>query len=373
MTTIREIARRAGVSIGTVDRVLHDRGRVSRATLERIRQIIAECNYKPNVFASHLSLSKRYAFGVLAPDPEQDGRYWELPVQGIEKAAAELRAYQVRIRYFHYDKYSEASFERAADRVLRARRGLDGLVVAPVLSGPSEAFVGRIPDGLPYVFIDSYVPETACLSSIGQNPYRSGGLAGRLMALVAGGRGRVAVCRHTPQDYHIDDRVNGFLDHWRSAGFEAPAIYEADRRGDGAVYLRLMPRIRSEHPDLSGVFVPSSLVHQAAQALKEDPPARKIHVIGYDLVGENLPLLREGWIDFVISQRPEVQGYQAVQFLHQHLLLKNPVPRVLALPLDIVTRENLESFIESAEPARRDAEGPRKRPRAPSRRGSRAA
>ena len=65
--------------------------------------------------ASHLSLSKNYTFAVLIPEQAQDGRYWELPVRGIQKAAEELKPYKVRIRYFHYDKYSEPSFFKAVD------------------------------------------------------------------------------------------------------------------------------------------------------------------------------------------------------------------------------------------------------------------
>jgi LacI family transcriptional regulator len=345
MTTIREIAKKAGVSIGTVDRVIHNRGRVSRNAKEKISKIIKECNYRPNVFASHLSLAKNYTFAVLVPEPAQDGRYWELPLKGMQKAAEELKPYKVRVRYIHYDKYSETSFFRAGERLLRMRREIDGVVIAPVLSRAAETFLEKIPPGLPFVFIDSTVPNTRCLSFIGQNPFRSGVLAAKLMDMLAGGGGSVAVTRIVPQDYHIDDRVNGFLAFFDNRPSVRLVTYEADRKSDESAFAHLAPRILKENPDLRGIFIPSAIVHQVAEILKRKQPDRKVHLVGYDLVEANLPYLREGWIDFIISQRPEIQGYQGVYLLYQHLLLKNPVPRTLNLPLDIVTSENLEDYL----------------------------
>jgi LacI family transcriptional regulator len=346
MTTIREIANITGVSIGTVDRVIHNRGRVSKATKDKITRIIKEYNYKPNVFASHLSLSKNYTIAVLTPKPFQDGRYWELPVKGIRKAEAELKPYKVRIQFFHFDIYSETSFLKTGEKILQMHDDVDGLVIAPVLSKAAEVFVKKIPAPLPFVFIDSFVPDTACLSFIGQNPFRSGVLAGKLMRMLLGNRGTVAVYRVVPQDYHLDDRVNGFLSFFENNQSVKLVTYEADKKKDASVFYHLMPKILSENPDLDGIFIPNACGYQVAEYLKKNGRDKKIHIIGYDLVEANLSHLRDGQIDFIISQRPEVQGYQGIYQLYQHLLLKNRVQESVMLPLDIITRENFEDYIE---------------------------
>ena len=79
MATIKDIAERAGISIGTVDRIIHNRGRFSSDTAEKVRRIMEDLNYKPNVMARHLSQSKQYRVGVLLPHPDQDSGYWTLP------------------------------------------------------------------------------------------------------------------------------------------------------------------------------------------------------------------------------------------------------------------------------------------------------
>ena len=100
MISIREIAKKAEVSIGTVDRVIHKRGRVSAETKEKIERIIKEVNYIPNAFARNLKLDKTFIFGIIIPYAHQDSHYWQIPIQGINKAQNELKSHKVNVKYF---------------------------------------------------------------------------------------------------------------------------------------------------------------------------------------------------------------------------------------------------------------------------------
>ena len=100
MATIRDVAKKAKVSIGTVDRVVHNRGRVSGKTVDRVNKIIAELGYRPNLYARHLSLAKSYTIAVLMPKPEQDSGYWEMSADGIRKAVSELKQHHVKIKMY---------------------------------------------------------------------------------------------------------------------------------------------------------------------------------------------------------------------------------------------------------------------------------
>ncbi|MFC2512511.1 MAG: LacI family DNA-binding transcriptional regulator, partial [Prevotella denticola] len=62
---IKDIAERAGVSVGTVDRVLHKRPNVSAAALKRVEKVLKEMDYQPNVYASALAYNKSYTFYCL--------------------------------------------------------------------------------------------------------------------------------------------------------------------------------------------------------------------------------------------------------------------------------------------------------------------
>ena len=60
--TVHEIAELAGVSIGTIDRVLHKRGRVSQETKARVESIIEQYQFTPNPIARRLKLNRSYRF-----------------------------------------------------------------------------------------------------------------------------------------------------------------------------------------------------------------------------------------------------------------------------------------------------------------------
>lgn len=73
---IKDIARMAGVSAGTVDRVLHQRGIVSEKSRKAVNKVLEEINYSPNLLARSLASKKSYRFICLFP-AYQKGEYWE--------------------------------------------------------------------------------------------------------------------------------------------------------------------------------------------------------------------------------------------------------------------------------------------------------
>jgi LacI family transcriptional regulator len=341
ISTIKEIASRANVSIGTVDRVLHGRGRVSAETEDRVRRIIAETDYRPNIFAKHLRLGRTFAFGVVMPKSSQDSSYWTLPAAGVARAQRELAGQRVATRFFFFDKYAPASVQRVLRDVLRTP--LDGLLVAPVVAKAFEEFLAGIPPTLPYVLFDSFLPKNGQVSYIGQDAFQSGVLSARLMRLVMGGAGSVAVLRALPEDYHIDDRARGFASCFHNAGEPEVEVFEIETNRGAEARGRVFARVL-EPPGRRGVFVTNASTHQVAAFIRDRGLAGRVHVIGYDLVEENVRLLREGVIDVLLSQRPERQGYIGIQTLFRHVVLKEPVERTIMMPLDIVVRENVDHY-----------------------------
>ena len=110
--TIKDIARMAGVSAGTVDRVLHNRGDVSPKSKAKVQKVLDEIHYQPNVFAIGLAAKKKYSFLCLIPYYiEHD--YWHSVVGGIERARQELRPFNVGIDYLCYHHGDEKSYQEA--------------------------------------------------------------------------------------------------------------------------------------------------------------------------------------------------------------------------------------------------------------------
>lgn len=323
-----------------MDRVIHGRGRVSKETHERVRRIIEEIDYRPNVFAKHLRLAKTFTFGVLMPKPSQDSHYWALPIQGIARAQRELATQKVHARYFFYDKFAEGSFSKISAEVLQTP--LDGILMAPLLSKAFEAFIRDIPDGLPYVFFDSFLADARPLSYIGQDSFQSGVLSARLMQMLVPNWESIAAFRVLPKDYHIDERLNGFVSYARRQGGPAVRVVEIDGRRGAEGRRRTFEKVLRGIPDLRGVFVTNATTNQVAAFIQSRGLQGRVRIIGYDLIEENVRLMRDGVIDFLISQKPERQGYEGIYALYRRVVLKMPVESKIMMPIDIVTRENVD-------------------------------
>jgi LacI family transcriptional regulator len=337
--TIKEIARRAKVSIGTVDRVVHARGRVAPATAERVQKIIRETGYKPNIYASHLSRAKTYHFGVVVPLREQDSAFWETSVAGVEKAVRELHHYRVRVKYFHYDRYASEQFKRVERQVLATP--LDGILLAPVLHEPIHRLVAKLPANIPYVFINTDLEGLAPLCFIGQDSKQSGFVCGRLLKLLVPPSASVAAVDTVPDDPHIRARLDGFQEAFPDGEGVKAWEYQLFAPEKREVTAAVLKSIFSSHPDLAGIFVANVAVHYVAEQLRKLGRDRKVFLIGYDLIEANTECLKAGVIDFLISQKPERQSYEGIYALYRSVALKEKCRKTIMMPIDIITKENV--------------------------------
>ena len=275
------------------------------------------------------------------PKPSQDSRYWALPIQGINRAQEELATQKVKVRFFFYDKHSAGSFAKVCAELLRTP--LDGILMAPVLPKPFEAFLKKVPEGTPYVFFDSFISEARPLTSIGQDPFQSGVLSAHLMRILVQDSGDVIAFRVRPADDHIEERINGFLQACRRGRMKAH-VFDLDGNRGGDARRRAFRKAIGRVPRLRGIFVTNATTNQIAALVKAEGLAGKVHVIGYDPIEENVRWMREGIIDFLISQQSGRQGYEGIQALYRHVVLKMPVPGKVRTQLDIVTRENADDY-----------------------------
>jgi len=341
MATIKEIAKLANVSIGTVDRVIHNRGECSKKTENKVKEIIKKLNYKPNPIASSLSLRSEIVFGIFLPEPEQDEQYWKLPEEGIKQAETELKIYKTHLVYYYYDKYSEKSFLDTFNKMLNEINGLNGLLIAPVISELAKEMIAKIPDNIPYVFIDSKINDCRNISYIGLDSVQSGILSARLMQLLIGDKGTIAIVKAITNDFHINDRVRGFLSYFNKNKNVEIKIYDNNLKRN---FKSLTQKISSENNQLTAVFVPSSLVGEIADGFSSKKIKSKINIVGYDLTKKNRKLLDNGTIDFLISQRPIAQGYLSIMTLFKSVVLKEETGSDLLIPIDIITKENLKYY-----------------------------
>jgi LacI family transcriptional regulator len=342
---VKEIARRANVSIATVDRVLHNRPGVSPSTKRRIERIIKELNYKPNIIASRLASRKVFHLAVLIPAVSAETDFWQAPLNGIKRAEETVKEYGVKIALYFFDLDNRKSFEDQTRKILEST--VDGILLAPSFIDEARHFIGVCRSKkIPYVLIDSNIPHEEGLCYIGPHLFRSGYLGAQLMNFTLKTESDILIVNIAPEvDNH--NQIMGIEEGFR-AYFKYHNLYHNIIKTDvrltdyGSVEKALKEVFRS-HPDIRGVFVTNSRVSGVARYL-EKIKNNRVFLIGYDFIHENIEYLKEGIIDILICHKPEQQGYLGIMALYQHLVLGEAVENIHFMPIDIITKENYEFY-----------------------------
>jgi len=344
LITIKEIAELAGVSIGTVDRVLHSRGRVSEKTKNLILSIVKKEGYRKNIVASQLSNSRISNFAVIMPLPEQNDRFWQIIQMGIEAEKERLNYFKLKLDYYFFDRFDGNSYIKVFTDAVKTEP--DGIILAPVLAVEAMSLADKVPEKTKVVLMNSDLPDFNKLSYIGQDSFESGRTAGKLMSMSNGKSGTIAVIDVHPEDYHIHIRTEGFKKYILDNTNSKIRTYLLPAENDMEEFKRCAQLIDNENEDLSGLFIPNSSVHYFADLLEKSIKDKKISVIGYDLVEANAVMLEKGTIDFLINQQPGKQGELALEYLFRSTVLQERIVEKKFLPIEIICRENLESYIE---------------------------
>ncbi|MGV3763572.1 LacI family DNA-binding transcriptional regulator [Parapedobacter sp.] len=346
LSGVKEIARRANVSIATVDRVIHNRKGVSETTRQKINDIIREIGFQPNILASRLASKKTNRFAVLIPNAKETD-YWGALRVGVERAHNEIKQYGIQLELFLFDLNDKKSFEKQTMAILEG--GFHGVVLAPSFVEEARKFILVCESReLPYVFINSDIPDAKALAYIGPHLFKSGSLAGQLIrfGLKQGKVLVVNISREIDAYHHLLRKEEGFRAYMEATNrvdsyieIERIDITNTTDEAIGAALRDCMGR----HPDIAAFFVTNSRVRSVAKYLRKRPTKPYI-LIGYDPIAENVGYLNDGTIDFLIGQKPEEQGYAGITALFQHVVTGQEVAKEQYMPIDIITSENVAFY-----------------------------
>ena len=341
---VKEIARRANVSIATVDRVIHNRPGVSPKTRSKIEAIIKELNYQPNILASRLASGKVFDIAVLIPMGSEETDFWESPLRGIKRAEAEIRQYGIRIKTFLFDLNDRESFIQQGKLIHESK--FDGVLLSPSFIKESIDFVKVCKSrDMPYVFVDTNIKEHTGLSYIGPHLFQSGYLGAKLCSFGQTTANKVLMVNISKEsdNYNYRQIEEGFKTYCDDHNNPIEIIRLNIQRSDYLSVAKELATTFKEHPDLSIIFVTNSRAFSVARYL-EEYKIKNIHLIGYDFLKQNVEYLNKGIIDFLICHKPEEQGYKGIMSLYHHLALSLPVERIYFMPIDIITKENQEFY-----------------------------
>ena len=340
--TIKDIALMAGVSKGTVDRVLHNRGKVSPIAEEKIKEVLAGINYEPNLIAQNLKNNTIYRICVLLPDPEIDP-YWLPCVNGIQEAIKEYKAYNVMIETHYFNPESTKSFLTANETIIS--KSPNAVLLAPLFHKEALEIIKQY-DELNIIVntFNNQVESESIKSFVGQDLHKSGRVAASLMNLILT-EGQIAII-HIDESLknavHMQKKEEGFRSY-----FDEKNISEFSLTTLKLKYSNIETKFSAfleENPNLKGIFITTSKAYQIASVLSS-LQEKKIAIIGYDLIDKNVKYLNEGLVHFLIHQNQKRQVYLGVSTLVEHFLFRKEIPETILLPIDIINVENASLYV----------------------------
>lgn len=345
--TIKDIAQMAGVSAGTVDRVLHNRGDVSQKSKEKVQKVLDEINYQPNVFAIGLAAKKKYTITCMIPYyMEHD--YWHSVATGIERARQELRPFNVSVDYLHYKHGDRKSYQDACQKIEKSNT--DALLLAPNFREDTLSMLAYLKDkNIPFAFIDFDIEEAKALKYIGQDSYKSGYIAAKiLMRNYQQGQELILFLNNNkdnPAEIQMKRRLEGFM-KYISEEHKDIAIHEVIlNKNNPEKNNEILSDFFRKYPKATLGAVFNSRVYQVGYYLREKGQ-NMTGLIGYDLLRNNTELLKSGEVTYLIGQRPGLQGYCGVKTLCDNIVFKKSVEPLKYMPIDILIKENIDFYFE---------------------------
>jgi LacI family transcriptional regulator len=340
--TIKDIAKMAGVSKGTVDRVLHNRGKVSPTALDKINEVLNVINYEPNLIARNLKNNKIYRICVLLPDPEIDP-YWLPCVNGIQEAIKEFKAYNVVIETHYFNPESTKSFLNTNEKIIA--QSPDAVLLAPLFHKETLEIVKQYDElNIMVNTFNNQVESTSIKSFVGQDLYKSGRVAASLMNLILAS-GQIAIIHideSVKNAVHMQKKEKGFRNY-----FEEKNIPEFSLTTLKLKHPNIETKFAAfleENPNVKGIFITTSKAYQIATILSSIKN-KKIAIIGYDLIEKNVNFLNQGLVHFLIHQNQKRQAYLGVSTLVEYFLFGKEIPETILLPIDIINVENASFYV----------------------------
>lgn len=340
---IHLIAELANVSIGTVDRALHERRGIKEATRQQILQIARQIGYTPNLAARSLSVAKSSArVGVCIP--REIHFFYDQLWSGVLEEARNVRQLGIQFENRPVQVLGEGDTAVFKDLV---KSGVDGIILA---AGNPKDLTPLINDaeakGIRVVCVSTDAPDSRRSTIVCVEPSLNGSLAGELMGKLVPHDSQVAVVAGmlTAEDHR--KKTDGFSEAFprHCAGGKIVSVIEGheDENESFQKTSDLLRRI----PTIAGLYVNTVNCLPVCRALSSQGLAGKVKLITTDLFAEMAPYFQAGTITASIYQQPHRQGQLAVRLMADNITNNIHFPPSVHLSPGLVMSSNLHLFRE---------------------------
>lgn len=337
--TTKDLAKAAGVSLATVDRVLNGRTGVRKTTVEAVNAAIRNIGFERNQLAATLARKHGYRFGFVLPK-EGDEFLKEILIRIREENSAG-RAEMVQVKAIRVDDHDPHKAARALAKL--NAEDFDGIaVMAPETPQIRDAIKRMRERGINTIPFIANQQDTPTDSFVGINNRAAGSTAGRLMGRFSCGKtGTVAVINDTMQSRDSLERRLGF-DAICNAFFPNLTVLPSlETFGDPERTHRIVGTMLKANANLLGVYIVGSEARVPLEAMEKFAQNRDLVVLAHERTPSTISALNEGKLAAVITQDTGHLVRSAVRILRAKCLNRIAVTSQERVRIEILIAENL--------------------------------
>lgn len=324
MSTLKDVAERAGVTVTTVSRMLNNRGYVSEKTKNKIRQAMKELNYRPNEFARALSLQRSNFIGLIVPSARN--MFFSKVIDSVERQVSK-HGYKLLLCTSNLEPKKEFEYFD----MLSANK-----VAGVIIASHTQDIDKKININAPVISIDRIIsPQIPAICS---DNYQGGVLAAE--HLISKGCKKLAYISgsiHLNMD--ANKRYYGFKDVCEKKGVPHILIDATEEQFLSMNYDSIVNMLLDNYPDVDGIFTSNDII--AAQVIatcsrRGIKIPDQIKVVGYDDI--DLCTIFNPSITTIRQAISEISLY-AVESIISKAEKDKPIPSCIIFPVELIERE----------------------------------
>ena len=336
--TVHDLARAAGVSLATVDRVLNGRPGVRPATIEKVEAAIADIGFRRDLTASMLARARDIGLRIIVPDGSN--QFFGKLAEAVGNIGAQVRAERLRLDLVRIRAMDSRALAKALDDI--TPQDADCAVIVAIDKPEVHAAVERAKGrGIKIITLVSDLPGSARHGFVGIDNRAAGRTAASLMGRFLPQGGEVGLVAGSLELIDHAERVAGFR-AVVEAEFPQMAIAGPIEGQDEftLTYERTL-RLLDENPGLSGLYNAGAGNAGMLMALNEKGLAQRVRVIGHELTGPTRAGLESGAVDVVLDQSPEDEVRAVCAAARRLVLGPDAAPPEQPIEIKVFLRDNL--------------------------------
>lgn len=338
ITSIKEIAKRCGVSASTVSRVLNGKSYVREDTRRKVMEVVEECNFRPNLLAKSLKQGDNKTICLMIPS------YGNMIFPDIMRGVSTIAMQSGYTTFFSITDERSETEEKIYNEM--RNRQVDGFIICSA-RGDESAIYRLRDDGVPVVLVNRYQKEDGGrLDTISIDNYKAGYVSTQY--LIRSGRNRIAIACGDPGLFLYTERLRGYCDALRAVGIEpdpALILQEPEEGQDGFFSLTKRIMLSDSAPDafLATADSKAFVIMRALHDLKLRIP-RDVAVMGIDNV--ELAAYMEPALT-TLAQPLTQMGEEAMRMLLRQIEYKKehgrlPEPENRIVDFDLLVRRSTD-------------------------------